>query len=163
MSIKALKFSLQVESSGNPRGNRVKESTIDQSRLTVMCSDDTRGNITNLLNDIREGNKAAEDLVFPILYAELHRQAVHFMRSERPDHTLQPTALVHEAYLRIFEGEVPEWNSRAAFGFGGSSAKKASPSAAEAFLVPSDLVAWNDNRSSRPCEEPSCNPAHSRV
>jgi len=89
-----------------------------------MCSDDTRGNITNLLNDIREGNKAAEDLVFPILYAELHRQAVHFMRSERPDHTLQPTALVHEAYLRIFEGEVPEWNSRAAFGFGGSSAKK---------------------------------------
>lgn len=80
-----------------------------------MDNDNLRANITNLLNDIREGNKAAEERVFPILYDELHRQAAHFMRSERPDHTLQPTALVHEAYLRIFEGEPPEWQNRAHF------------------------------------------------
>lgn len=100
----------------NMRINRIERSTIERSDArNFMCVDETRRSITTLLNDIRQGDKTAEGKVFPILYDELHRHAVRYMRSERADHTLQPTALVHEAYLRIFEGEAPEWQSRAHF------------------------------------------------
>jgi RNA polymerase sigma factor (TIGR02999 family) len=51
----------------------------------------------------------------PVVYAELRRLASGFMRGERPNHTLQPTALVHEAYLRLIEQKRVEWRNRAHF------------------------------------------------
>lgn len=80
-----------------------------------MPGDALRGDVTRLLNEIRDGNGTAESELFAIIYGELHRMAVRFMRSERPGHTLQPTALVHEAYLRILGESAPEWQNRAHF------------------------------------------------
>jgi RNA polymerase sigma-70 factor (ECF subfamily) len=72
------------------------------------------GQVTQLLKAMRAGDsKAAEDLL-PLVYAELHRLAKGYMRRERPDHTLQATALINEAYMRL-AGEEVDWNSRAHF------------------------------------------------
>jgi RNA polymerase sigma-70 factor (ECF subfamily) len=59
------------------------------------------GEITVLLQQWAEGDQAAFEALVPEVYAELRRLAEHYLRLERPDHTLQPTALVHEAYLRL--------------------------------------------------------------
>jgi len=59
------------------------------------------GDVTRLLDQWRAGNSAALDELAPIVYAELRQLAGHYMRQERSDHTLQPTALVHEAYMRL--------------------------------------------------------------
>ena len=70
--------------------------------------------ITQLLRRWREGDPAAERELFDVLHAELRRLAGHFMRGERRDHTLQPTELVHEVYLRLRPAEV-EWRDRVHF------------------------------------------------
>jgi RNA polymerase sigma-70 factor, ECF subfamily len=76
--------------------------------------ENNRGQVTELLKAMRAGDgQAAEDLL-PLVYAELHRLAKAYMRRERPDHTLQATALINEAYLRLV-GEDIDWNSRAHF------------------------------------------------
>ena len=51
----------------------------------------------------------------PLIYSELHRIANYYLRSERPDHTLQSTALVHEAYVRLAAQDLPQWQNRAHF------------------------------------------------
>lgn len=71
--------------------------------------------ITTLLRDLAAGNKGALDRLMPLVYPELQRLARGYMRNERPGHTLQPTALVHEAYARLLEQSQPEYNSRAHF------------------------------------------------
>lgn len=72
------------------------------------------GEVTLLLRAMHEGDSGAADRMMPLIYAELWRIARAYMRRERPDHTLQPTALIHEAYLRLV-GEDVAWNSRAHF------------------------------------------------
>jgi RNA polymerase sigma factor (TIGR02999 family) len=57
--------------------------------------------ITRLLQSVAEGQEFAADELFPLIYGELRGQAVRLMASERKDHTLQPTALVHEAFLKV--------------------------------------------------------------
>jgi RNA polymerase sigma-70 factor (ECF subfamily) len=70
--------------------------------------------VTQLLKAMAGGDaKAAED-VLPLVYGELHRLAKSYMRRERPDHTLQATALIHEAYLRLAR-EDTDWNNREHF------------------------------------------------
>jgi RNA polymerase sigma factor (TIGR02999 family) len=73
------------------------------------------GEITGLLAQWSDGNQAAFDALVPILYDELRRIASSYMRSERPDHLLQTTALVHEAYLRLVGRENVECRTRAGF------------------------------------------------
>ena len=73
------------------------------------------GDITVLLAELRAGNRSAESRLLPLVYAELRRRARRYMRGERPDHTLQPTALVHEAYLRLAGQREVDWQSRAHF------------------------------------------------
>jgi RNA polymerase sigma factor (TIGR02999 family) len=68
--------------------------------------------ITQLLCEIRDGNKISTDILIESIYGELHKIAERMMRSESPGHTLQPTAVVHEAFLRLFGGTVPTWNDR---------------------------------------------------
>jgi RNA polymerase sigma factor (TIGR02999 family) len=68
-----------------------------------------------LLLDWRNGDKAALDEMMPVLYEELRRLARHFLSAERSDHTLQPTALVHEAYLRLIHQKAVDWRNRAHF------------------------------------------------
>jgi RNA polymerase sigma factor (TIGR02999 family) len=70
--------------------------------------------ITGLLLDWSKGDENALEMLTPLLYHELRRLARSYMRRERPDHTLQSTALVHEAYMRLVNQRVP-WKSRAHF------------------------------------------------
>lgn len=72
------------------------------------------GEVTQLLKAMHGGDPAAAEHLLPMVYTELHRLAQAYMRRERPDHTLQATALIHEAYLRL-AGEDIDWNSRAHF------------------------------------------------
>ncbi len=70
---------------------------------------------THLLVSWRNGDKSALDAMTPVLYAELRKLARHLLSAERPDHTLQPTALVHEAYLRLVDQKSVDWKNRAHF------------------------------------------------
>src|SRR6185369_11718202 len=60
--------------------------------------------VQQLFERLRTGDESVLGELTPTLYRELHRIASHHMRGERPDHTLQPTALVHEAYVKLFDG-----------------------------------------------------------
>lgn len=71
--------------------------------------------VTRLLNELQSGREGAADELVSVVYSELHNLASHFMRSERGDHTLQPTALVHEAYLRLMNQQSVTWQNRAHF------------------------------------------------
>jgi RNA polymerase sigma-70 factor, ECF subfamily len=71
--------------------------------------------VTQLLRDWRNGDATAFDRLLPLVYDELRRLAGHYMRGERADHTLQTSALLHEAYLRLIEHEGIDWQNRAHF------------------------------------------------
>lgn len=71
--------------------------------------------VTRLLRGWREGNQAALDELLPLVYDELHRLAASCMRAERPDHTLRPTELVSEAYMRLVDGDPLDLSDRAHF------------------------------------------------
>lgn len=71
--------------------------------------------VTRLLRDWSSGNSGALHELAPLVYEELRRIAGTFLAGERPGHTLQATALVHEAYIRLVEQDQPEWHSRAHF------------------------------------------------
>ena len=73
------------------------------------------GEVTRLLADWRAGNQSALDQLTPIVYKELHRLAGSYLRRERPGHTLQPTALVNEAYMRLAGQDHQNWESRTQF------------------------------------------------
>ena len=71
--------------------------------------------VTELLVRWRDGDREALDSLMPLVYAELRRLAQYYLRRERSDHTLQSTALVHEAYLRLAGQNPPHWQNRAHF------------------------------------------------
>lgn len=71
--------------------------------------------ITPLLLRWSEGDPAALDLLLPVVYQELRQLAHNYLRRERADHTLQPTALINEAYMRLIKQDFPEWQSRRHF------------------------------------------------
>src|ERR1700726_1606470 len=71
--------------------------------------------VTILLAKLTKGNKEAASKLIPMVYDELRRLAGSYMRRERSDHTLQATALVHEAYLKLVEQRSVDWQSRAHF------------------------------------------------
>ena len=71
--------------------------------------------ITEALKASNDGNREAMDKLVPLVYEELHRQAHRYLRRERNHHTLQTTALVHEAYLRLIEQQQVNWQNRAHF------------------------------------------------
>lgn len=71
--------------------------------------------ITRILKDWNDGDQNAKDLLLPFVYDELRRQARILMSAERRDHTLQPTALVHEAFLRLSQQTGMQWKDRSHF------------------------------------------------
>ena len=73
------------------------------------------GEITELLRLARAGDKSAESKLFELLYSDLRRVAVAYLGRERRDHTLQPTALLHEAYLRLAGQGAKDWKNRSHF------------------------------------------------
>jgi RNA polymerase sigma factor (TIGR02999 family) len=71
--------------------------------------------VTQLLIRAEKGDRAALDEMLPLVYGELRRLANFYLSKERPGHTLQPTALVHEAYLRLVNQQDVDWKNRAHF------------------------------------------------
>ncbi|MEO8505754.1 MAG: sigma-70 family RNA polymerase sigma factor [Acidobacteriota bacterium] len=79
------------------------------------ASDGDPGAVTALLLRWQEGDQAALEQLLPLVYEELRRMASRQLRGERPGHTLQPTAVVHEAYLRLVDQRRIQWQNRAQF------------------------------------------------
>jgi RNA polymerase sigma factor (TIGR02999 family) len=79
-----------------------------------MCEDASHS-VTDLLAKWRTGDQKAFKALIPLVYHELRRIARHYVRQERPDHTLQSTALVHEAYIRLIRQESADIENRAHF------------------------------------------------
>src|ERR1700749_4203081 len=77
--------------------------------------EDPRGEVTILLRQMRSGDSGAADKLIPLVVDELRRLARLQLRDERPGHTLQPTALVNEAYLRLVSDQARDWQNRAHF------------------------------------------------
>jgi RNA polymerase sigma factor (TIGR02999 family) len=78
-------------------------------------AEDGSGQVTELLRHWRQGDEKALRTLVPLIYKELRRLAHYHLQAERPDHTLQSTALVHEAYLRLLGGQPVELQNRAHF------------------------------------------------
>jgi RNA polymerase sigma-70 factor (ECF subfamily) len=70
--------------------------------------------VTALLKQWSDGSKEALDRLMPVVYSQLRKLAAHSLRSERPDHTLRATELVHEAYLKLIDSDIP-WQNRVHF------------------------------------------------
>lgn len=75
----------------------------------------SQADVTQLLHDWIDGRQDALDRLLPEVYAELRRLAASYLRRERPDHSLQATALVHEAFLKLVDQRAVRWQSRAHF------------------------------------------------
>jgi RNA polymerase sigma factor (TIGR02999 family) len=75
----------------------------------------TQKNITAKLQEWNRGNSSAAEDLIPLVYDELYKVAANYLRKERSDHTLQPTALVNEAYLKLVDISSVEWQDRAHF------------------------------------------------
>src|SRR5437879_3900702 len=71
--------------------------------------------VTDVLNNVKQGDQISIDQLVPMIYTELRRIASGCLRKERSGHTLQPTALVHEAYIRLIDQNQPSYQSRAHF------------------------------------------------
>jgi RNA polymerase sigma factor (TIGR02999 family) len=71
--------------------------------------------VTSLLAEWAKGDDRALDQLTPLVYKELRQLAARYLRKERLGHTLQPTALVHEAYLRLVDQTNPNWQNRSHF------------------------------------------------
>jgi RNA polymerase sigma factor (TIGR02999 family) len=80
-----------------------------------MKQRDSSSQVTVLLSRWRGGDREALDALMPLVYSELRRIAHHYLKNERSGHTLQSTALVHEAYVRLIDQEFPQWQNRAHF------------------------------------------------
>lgn len=80
--------------------------------------------VTCILNAIEQGDSKAADELLPLVYDELRRLAAHKMSQEKPGQTLQATALVHEAYIRLVGSEARNWNSRTHFFYAAAEAMR---------------------------------------
>ncbi len=76
---------------------------------------DSPQHVTQLLIELTGGERAVLDELLSLIYGELRSLAANYLRRERPDHTLQPTALVHEAYMRLVDQTQVNWQNRAHF------------------------------------------------
>jgi RNA polymerase sigma factor (TIGR02999 family) len=91
----------------------------DDGQVTITAVDGASkpetGSVTRLLQSWRDGRQSALDELMPLVYDELRRLAASYLRRERADHTLQPTALVHEAYARLVDTSIEDCETRGRF------------------------------------------------
>ena len=88
---------------------------INICELTAGMGEQSTQGVTRLLREARAGDRAALDELLPLVYRELRQIAARHLAQERPGHTLQATALVHEAYLRLIDQHSVDWRNRAHF------------------------------------------------
>jgi RNA polymerase sigma-70 factor (ECF subfamily) len=92
-------------------GSLVSDGSLGDRRMELPAAQQ----LTQLLQAWSEGHEDALEQLMPVVYDDLHRLARRYMSDERPGHTLQPTALVNEAYMRLMDSSHPSWQSRAHF------------------------------------------------
>lgn len=97
-----------------PYAGRPRATTLGRGRREWVTLE-SQGQLTLLLSQWGNGDEQAGERAMELVYGELKRVASAYMRSERADHTLQPTALVNEAFLRLAHGAPVEWNDRSHF------------------------------------------------
>lgn len=100
---------------GLPCGNLVMHVTPERAGSPNLDTQSTGHAVTRLLKEWSEGDRAALEKLLPLVHQELHRLARRYMRRERAAHTLQTTAVVNEAYLRLVDQQGADWRSRAHF------------------------------------------------
>ena len=83
--------------------------------MVVKQRESKASEITQMLREWSDGKQDALDKLMPLVYDELHRQAARYLRKERQGHTLQTTALIHEAYLKLIDQRNVNWESRTHF------------------------------------------------
>lgn len=93
----------------------VKSSNPDSEASEKEAAFTDKGEVTRWLIAGSDGDAHALESLLPLVYEELHRQAIRFFRREREGHTLQPTALVNEVYLRLIDQQEVTWQNRAQF------------------------------------------------
>src|SRR5437867_1945923 len=96
-------------------GSRWPVYKVSTRQIEFQTEQDPMASVSDLLRAWGRGDIEARDDLVPLVYRELRRQAAGYLRQERPDHTLQPTALVHEAYLRLAGLDRSAWQNRAQF------------------------------------------------
>src|SRR5438067_1407661 len=106
-------LSVSAASRWEPVNMGVAQDTI--VKLTTMTEQRTAGEITRLLAEWTAGRTEPASELWPVVYRELRQIASAYMRNERPDHSLQTTALVNEACLRISQGKPFRWENRKHF------------------------------------------------
>jgi RNA polymerase sigma factor (TIGR02999 family) len=99
---------------GMKEAGQSNQSTVDLA-TTSEAATPSGSEITQWLAACKGGDTAALEKLMPLVYDELHRQALRFFNRERPGHTLQPTALVNEVYLRLAKQHDTAWQNRAQF------------------------------------------------
>jgi RNA polymerase sigma factor (TIGR02999 family) len=92
-----------------------KPHVISARKVEMPAKPEPAPDVTQILKDWSEGNEDASARLMPLVYEELRRLAREYLRRERSDHTLQATALVHEAYLRMVDEKSVTWQNRAHF------------------------------------------------
>jgi len=88
---------------------------VSSCRILLFSYSEGVSEFTRILQGVQQGDPKAADELLPLVYQELRRLAAAKMAQEAPGHTLQPTALVHEAWLRLVGSESQQWNGRAHF------------------------------------------------
>src|ERR1019366_1798718 len=105
--------------SGGPERHAYRSPAAPRLRYNLLHPGEfvppSAGEITHQLEALRRGDRRAESILVELVYDDLHACAQQYMRRERPDHTLQPTALVHEAFLKLLRHQTIEWQDRAHF------------------------------------------------
>jgi len=93
----------------------VESANLSRRQISMETTPTDPQEVTQLLADWSQGDQAALQKLAPLVYDELQRLAHHYMEGQRPDHTLQTTALVHEAYLRLVDQSRPSFTNRSHF------------------------------------------------
>ena len=92
-----------------------KERIGSRGEISVLMANASRQDVSDLLIDWGQGDQEALNKLMPLVYDELHKLASRYLRRERRDHTLQTTALVHEAYLKLVNQRDANWENRVHF------------------------------------------------
>jgi RNA polymerase sigma-70 factor, ECF subfamily len=106
---------MQIASPSRSVGYNARQVLTVQTQWTGISLDSASENVTLLLQNLNRGSATAEEKLISAVYNELRRLAAHYMRRERPDHTLQATALVHEAFMKLTEQKNVDWQGKAHF------------------------------------------------
>jgi len=94
---------------------KISYNALQNSNPKILMNEQQTSEITQILHDWNNGDEAAKEHLLPFVYDELKRQARFLMSKERSNHTLQPTVLVHEAFLKLSEQTGIDWKNRSHF------------------------------------------------